>query len=73
MKLPETITILVRPNGKVEVETHGMTGESCADVSAYLEKLLAGDDPEAGDVQRELKAEYYLPDTEQLEVEERAG
>ena len=72
MKLPEEVTIRIRPDGIVEVETHGVTGSACTDISGYLERLLTGGGGD-DDVERDLKAEYYLPDVEQAELEERAG
>jgi hypothetical protein len=72
MQLPRQVTIRVRPDGKVEVETSGFVGKSCAELSEYLEKLLAGEQPQAEDVQREFTADYYLMDEEaELHQEDR--
>jgi hypothetical protein len=65
MKLPREVVVRIRPNGKVEIETFGFVGESCTEIAAYLERLLAGENPDAEDVQQDLKAEYYLADQEQ--------
>jgi hypothetical protein len=74
MKLPRSVKISIRPDGKVELETHGFVGESCVDLSKALEQALAGD--EAADderVSRELQPEYYLRDlTNEAEVDDRA-
>lgn len=72
MILPREITIRVRPDGKVEVETLGFTGQSCLEVSAFLERLLAGDAAGRDDVQRDLKPEYYLAEQDhELDLEDR--
>jgi len=63
MQLPREIKIRIRPNGKVELETEGFVGSSCADVSEFFEKLLIGDRDNEGDVHREFKPEYYLVET----------
>ena len=65
MKLPREVKIRVRPDGKVEVETFGFVGSSCAELSEYLERLLAGERPQSDDVQREMKVDYYLAEEEQ--------
>lgn len=65
MQLPREIKIRVRPDGKVEVETFGFVGKSCAELSDYLERLLAGEQPDSEDIQRELKVDYYLADVQQ--------
>jgi acylphosphatase len=65
MKLPREVKIRVRPDGKVEVETFGFVGSSCAELSEYLERLLAGERPQSDDVQREMKVDYYLAEEQQ--------
>jgi hypothetical protein len=65
MRLPREVKIIVRPDGKVEVETFGFVGKSCQEVSEFLEKLLAGDDPDESDVQRDFKPEYLLAEQEE--------
>ncbi len=65
MKLPREVKIRVRPDGKVEVETFGFVGSSCAELSEYLKRLLAGERPQSDDVQREMKVDYYLAEEEQ--------
>jgi hypothetical protein len=65
MQLPRQVKIRVRPDGKVEVETSGFVGKSCAELSEYLEKLLAGEQPQADDIQREFTADYYLTDVQE--------
>jgi hypothetical protein len=72
MILPREIKIRIRPDGKVEVETFGFTGKSCAELSEYLERLFAGDQVARDDVHRELKPEYYLVDQDsELGLEDR--
>ena len=72
MILPREIKIRIRSDGKVEVETFGFTGQSCAELSEYLERLLVGDRVTRDDVQHELKPEYYLAEQDHdLDVEDR--
>lgn len=72
MILPREIKIRIRPDGKVEVETFGFTGQSCAELSEYLERLLAGDRAARDDLQRKLKPEYYLAEQDhELDLEDR--
>ena len=63
MQLPREVKIRIRPNGKVELETEGFVGSSCAEVSEFFEKLLVGATDDAGSVHREYKPEYYLAET----------
>lgn len=66
MKLPREVKIRIRPDGKVEVETHGFVGESCVNLSKVLEKALAGDGPDGDErIARELQPEYYVQEQEQ--------
>lgn len=58
----EEIIITIRPDGTVKFETHGITGETCVDISKLFEKALTGskdDEGENDNVQRDLKSEYY--------------
>jgi hypothetical protein len=72
LRLPREVKIRIRPDGKVEIETEGFVGKSCAEVAGFLERLLAGEQPDADDVQHEFKAEYYLADVERkLDLEDR--
>ena len=72
MKLPREVEIRIQKDGRVEIVTHGFKGSSCVELSEYLEKQIAGDDPQ--DVQRELQPEYYLNETDQnLSDEDRLG
>ena len=75
MKLPREVRIRVRPDGKVEIETHGFVGESCLKVSDLIEKALVGDGPDADDrIERELKPEYYQVEQEaHLNAEDRSS
>ena len=61
----KTITILVMPDGKTKIETHGYTGSACRDASRFLEEAMG-----VGTVER-LKHEYFIDDhtTHQQEEE----
>ena len=63
MQLPQEVKIRIRPDGKVELETEGFVGSSCAEVSEFFEKLLAGSTDDEGNICREYKPEYYLAET----------
>ena len=65
MKLPQDVIIKIHPDGKVEVETEGFTGESCVEIVAMIERILAGENPDDGEIRREFKPEYHLAETEQ--------
>jgi hypothetical protein len=73
MKLPREVKIRIRPDGKVEVRTHGFVGESCVNLSKVLEQALAGGAP--GDeerIVRELLPEYYIQEQGQdVDVKDR--
>jgi hypothetical protein len=72
MKLPREVKLRIRPDGSVELETFGFIGKSCAELSDFLEKALAGDDSSSEAVVRDLKAEYYIEDAPiTLDVEDR--
>ena len=72
LKAPREVRIVIRPDGRVEVETAGFVGKSCAELSAFLEKVLAGENPGEDDVQRVYQPQYYLSEqTEQLGVDDR--
>jgi hypothetical protein len=72
MKLPREVVIRIRPNGKVEIETFGFVGTSCAEIAEFLERILAGENPEQDDIQRDLKPEYYLEEQEEeIDVRDR--
>ncbi|MCL2306006.1 MAG: DUF2997 domain-containing protein [Planctomycetaceae bacterium] len=59
-----TITIIVTPDGKTKIETHGYTGSPCRDASRFLEDALG-----FGTVER-LKDEYFLEDNHNLQHKE---
>jgi len=72
MQLPREVKIRIRPDGKVELETEGFIGSSCAEVSEFFEKLLTGSTDDDGSVNRQYKPEYYLAETNlELENEDR--
>lgn len=46
--------IVISPEGKVEIEVKGVQGNSCTDLTRFLEEAL-------GDIdERNFKAEYYV-------------
>ena len=59
-----TITIIVTPNGKTKIETHGYAGSPCRDASRFLEDALG-----VGTIER-LKDEYFLEDNHNLKHKE---
>ena len=63
MKLPREVEIRIHKDGRVEIVTHGFAGKSCLELSEFLERQLAGEDPD--EVQRELQPEYYFDEVEQ--------
>ena len=72
LRTPREVRIVIRPDGRVEVETAGFVGKSCAELSAFLEKALAGESPDKDDVQRDYQPEYYLAEqTQELGLEDR--
>lgn len=73
MKLPREVKILLRTDGKVEIETFGFVGESCAKLSEVFERALAPNGPDSDDkIVRDLKPEYYLQEQiGQVDVEDR--
>ena len=64
------VTITIRPDGTVELETHGFTGESCVEVSKAFEKALIGNDDTGGHVQRRLKSDYYQREQQDNDVQD---
>jgi len=49
--------IVISPQGKVQIEVKGLQGDSCLDLTRFLEEAL-------GDVDdRSFKAEYYVQNT----------
>jgi len=65
MKLPREVVVRIRKDGRVEFETFGFVGSSCAELADYLERIVAGDNPSEGDIKRELKPEFFLSEAEQ--------
>jgi len=59
----KTITIIVAPDGKTKIETHGYTGPDCRDATRFLEGTIG-----IGTVER-LKAEYFIDDCHNLNQE----
>jgi len=52
----KTITMIVAPDGKTKIETHGYTGSDCRDATRFLEDAIG-----VGTVER-LKHEYFVED-----------
>ena len=61
----KTITIIIAPDGKTKIETHGYTGSSCREASRFLEDALG-----TGTVER-LKSEYFIDENTNLQNEEQ--
>lgn len=51
------IEITIAPDGSVHIETMGVKGKSCLELTKFLEEALGGE------LKRELKPDYYEPDT----------
>ena len=64
MKLPREVQINIRPDGTVEVVTHGFKGRSCVDLTKLFEAAVAGPegDRDVNDVVQTLQPEYYQQD-----------
>ncbi len=60
----KTITLIIAPDGKTKVETHGFDGQSCTDASKFIESALGQRATE------QLKPEYFVNNnhTQQMEV-----
>ena len=73
MKLPREVKIQIRKDGKVQIETFGFVGESCAKLSEVFERALAPKGPDSDDrVVHDLKPEYYLQEqVGEVDVEDR--
>ena len=61
----KTIEILISPEGKVKLETHGFTGSACREASRFLEDAIG-----IGTVER-LKNEYFLKENNNLQHKEQ--
>lgn len=62
----KTIEIIVTPEGRTTVETHGFSGSSCQEASRLLERALG---QQAG---QRLTAEFYQAELAAERQEERA-
>ena len=73
MKLPREVKILIRTDGKVEIETFGFVGVSCANSRTYLNEPWLPEVPDSDQrIVRDLKPEYYVQDQiGEIDVEDR--
>lgn len=61
-----TIEVIVGPKGSIQLTVNGVTGKSCADITAAMEQAL-------GVVEdRQLKPEYYV-DGENVRLDVKQG
>lgn len=63
----KTIRVLISPEGKVTVETKGFSGASCREASKFIEEALGTR------IDERLKAEFYVTETAQQAVQQRAS
>lgn len=57
--------IIISPQGKVQIEVKGVKGDSCMELTRFLETAL-------GDVEdRTFKAEYYVQNTATDEIHQQ--
>ena len=72
MKLPREVRISIRPDGTVEVVTHGFKGDSCLALAELFEKALApppSPEGQAAEIVRALLPEYYQSDASEKQRE----
>jgi hypothetical protein len=62
METPRTLKVRIHPDGKVELETDGFVGPSCADLTRKLATILAGSGAPDRAIEERLKPEYYVAD-----------
>ncbi|MGH7582204.1 MAG: DUF2997 domain-containing protein [Gemmatimonadales bacterium] len=70
MKTSRTLTVRIHPDGRVELDTEGFVGQSCADLSRQLAALLAGRDAPDGAIEEHLKPEYYAVEDQVVEEDD---
>lgn len=61
----KTITLIISPDGKTKIETHGFEGKTCAESSKFLAAALGQKTAE------QFKPEYFNEQTENLQQGER--
>lgn len=64
--MSRTIEIIVTPDGKTSIQTHGFTGASCRDASKFLEEALGQRTTER------LTAEFHQGQTSQLHQQQQS-
>ena len=62
--MSKTIEIIVSPEGKSKIETHGFTGSECREASRFVEQAL-GQQTES-----RFKPEYHAGNVNQIEQRE---
>lgn len=60
MQPARSVTVRVHPDGRVEVETDGFVGPSCADVALRIAGAVTGTDDGGDDLQIDHKPAYYM-------------
>ena len=60
MQPTRELKVRIHPDGRVEVETDGFVGPSCANVSQLLAEAVAGPDAAQDDVSIRFKPAYYM-------------
>ncbi len=60
----KTIILIISPDGKTKVETHGFDGQSCKDASLFIEQALGRKTAE------QFKPEFFtdINNLQQMEV-----
>lgn len=61
---PQTIEVIVSPQGDTSVQTKGFAGKSCLDASRFIEQALGATG------KFEMTSEYFATETTQEQVRE---
>jgi len=57
--------IVISPQGQVQIEVKGVQGNTCTDLTRFLEEAL-------GEIEtREFKAEYYVQSTDNTSIQHK--
>jgi Protein of unknown function (DUF2997) len=64
----EEIEVVISPTGEVSIEVRGVTGMSCRNLTADLEKALGGEI-----VDRQMKPEAYAQQTDEQQTWNRTS